>query len=46
MSRGFSEKEAKKLIIEANFRPIIDLIPVEEIKEEIDTEIQRRLING
>jgi FeS assembly protein SufD len=31
MSRGFSEKEAKKVIVEAAFRPIIDSIPVEEL---------------
>lgn len=45
MSRGFSEKEAKKLIIEAAFRPIIDEIPSEDIKNIIDSEIQRRIIN-
>lgn len=45
MSRGFSEKEAKKLIVEATFRPIIDQIPEEALREAIDREIQRRLIN-
>jgi FeS assembly protein SufD len=35
MSRGLSEKEAKKLIIESSFRPIVDNIPIENIKESI-----------
>lgn len=45
MSRGFSEKEARKLIVEASFRPIIDEIPVEDIRDYIHDEIQRRLTN-
>ncbi|WP_055669942.1 Fe-S cluster assembly protein SufD [Desnuesiella massiliensis] len=45
MSRGFNEKEAKKLIVEASFRPIIDCIPDEEIKQNIEAQIQRRLLN-
>ncbi|TDT60980.1 Fe-S cluster assembly protein SufD [Fonticella tunisiensis] len=44
MSRGFNEKEAKKLIVEASFKPIIDSIPVEDIKESINLEIHRRLV--
>ncbi|WP_027633317.1 Fe-S cluster assembly protein SufD [Clostridium hydrogeniformans] len=46
MSRGFGEREAKKLIIEASFRPIIDLIDDEAIRASIDEEIQRRLVNA
>ena len=45
MSRGLNSNEAKKLIIEAAFNPIINIIPVEGIKNEILEEIQRRLIN-
>lgn len=45
MSRGFSEKEAKKLIIEASFNPILDKINDEEIKASIREDIQRRLLN-
>lgn len=44
MSRGFSEKQAKKLIVEASFRPIIDAIPSEEVKNYLDKEIQKRII--
>lgn len=44
MSRGLSEKEAKKLIVEASFRPIIDKIPFEDLREIITNEIDRRLI--
>lgn len=45
MSRGFSETEAKKLVIEAAFNPIINQIPSEEIKNKISTSIRRRLEN-
>ncbi len=45
MSRGLSEREAKKLIIEASFRPIIDRIPLEDLRELISLEVERRLIN-
>ncbi|NLK44615.1 MAG: Fe-S cluster assembly protein SufD [Tissierellia bacterium] len=46
MSRGLSEREAKKLIIEGAFRPIIDRIPLEGLKQIIDSEIERRLMNA
>ena len=46
MSRGLSEREAKKLIIEGAFRPVIDRIPLEELKQIIDSEIERRLVNA
>lgn len=45
MSRGFSEREAKKIIIEASLNPILDLIPHPIIVEEIKEEIKRRLID-
>ncbi|MDF2504358.1 Fe-S cluster assembly protein SufD [Clostridium sp.] len=45
MSRGISEKEAKKLIIEAAFHPIINKIPIESVKNEISESIRRKLIN-
>ena len=35
MSRGLSEKEAKKLIVESSFRPIVDDIPIKNIRESI-----------
>ena len=33
------KEEAKKLIIEGAFRPVIDRIPLEELKQIIDSEI-------
>ena len=35
MSRGFAEDEAKRIIVESAFRPIIDLVPGEALKESI-----------
>ncbi len=45
MSRGLSERDAKKLIVEASFRPIIDSIPSDELREEINLEVERRFAN-
>lgn len=46
MSRGFSEQDAKKLVIEAEFSPIFDKVPDEDLKELLGSEIKRRLSNG
>ena len=46
MSRGLSEKESKKLIVEASFKPILDLIPVEVIRENIENEIHKKLVEA
>ena len=46
MSRGLDEKEARKLIIEASYAPIIDKIPLEDLREVISEEIHRRLLNA
>lgn len=35
MSRGFSKEQAKQIIVESAFRPIIDLLPDEALKERI-----------
>ncbi len=43
MSRGLSEIEAKKLIIEADFQPILNKIPVNELRDAISTYLRRRL---
>jgi Fe-S cluster assembly scaffold protein SufB len=43
MSRGMSEAEAKKIIIESHIRPIIDLIPVESIKNIILEAVEKEL---
>lgn len=45
MSRGLSLKEAKKLIVTASFRPILDKIPMDTLRESIIDEISRRLSN-
>ena len=44
MSRGFSEKEAIKLIVKARFTKIIERIKDEELRNVILDEIDRRLI--
>lgn len=46
MSRGFNEIEAKKLIIEASFNPIIDRIPLDYLKDIVRDEVNRRLVYG
>lgn len=43
MSRGLSDVEAKKLIIEADFQPILEKIPVIELRDAISTYLRRRL---
>ncbi|MCC5909016.1 MAG: Fe-S cluster assembly protein SufD [Clostridiaceae bacterium] len=45
MSRGFSEKEAKKLIVESYFTPIIDKIPLSSMREEIQNIMNQRLMD-
>jgi len=46
MSRGLDEKEAKKLIVEASFTPIIDKIPMGDLREAIAEEVHRRIVNA
>ncbi len=43
MSRGISEVDAKKLIIEATFLPILAVIPIIELRETVLAYIRRRL---
>lgn len=43
MSRGLDETTAKKLLIEAQFEPIIDMIPEETIRGEVSQVIAARL---
>lgn len=43
MSRGLSETEAKKLIIEAEFAPIVQKIPVAALRQEISDFLRERL---
>lgn len=46
MSRGLSERDAKKLIVEASFAPIINRIPIESLQTLITSEVERRLVNA
>ena len=43
MSKGISEKEAKKLIINANFNDIINEITNEEIRQLVTEVIDNKL---
>lgn len=43
MSRGFSETEAKKLILESKFAETIDLIDNEEIRKRVYTTLSKKL---
>ena len=43
MSRGFTQKEANKLIVRAKFNKIIETIPNEDLKCQIIKEIEERL---
>lgn len=44
MSRGFSKREALKALVEASFSPIIDKIPMEDVKNIIKDELARKLV--
>jgi len=46
MSRGLSERESKKLIVEASFRPVIDKIPLISMRDMLMEEIDRRLLDA
>ena len=45
MSRGLDANEARKLIVTASFGPILDKIPMNDLRESIIDEISRRLSN-
>jgi Fe-S cluster assembly protein SufD len=46
MSRGFSLMEAKKLIIHGSFSQVINLLPKKELIDEVEEELERRLIHA
>lgn len=46
MTRGISYDDARRVIVEASFNPIIDKIKDDCIKDEILIEIKERLSNG
>ena len=43
MSRGLSEAEAKKLMIEAQFRPVTDQIPDESLRSAVMNDVSERV---
>ena len=43
MSRGFSYKEAMKLIVKTKFSKVLDNIEIQDLKQEIIDEIDKRL---
>ena len=43
MSRGFSKKEAMKLMVKAKFNKILGSIKSEELREEIINQIDNKL---
>ena len=43
MSRGFSEAEAKHIIVESMIRPIIDRIGNEDIEEAALTAVRNKI---
>ncbi|SHI29588.1 Uncharacterized protein family (UPF0051) [Anaerovibrio lipolyticus DSM 3074] len=45
MSRGLSPAEARKLVLEAAFNPVLELIEDEVLRQEIDSYIKERLEN-
>ncbi|WP_040212557.1 Fe-S cluster assembly protein SufD [Clostridium polynesiense] len=45
MSRGFDEKEAKRIFIEASFAPILDKIPIDSLRDNIKSDIKGRIEN-
>ena len=43
MSRGFSKKEAEKLLVRAKFNKVLENIKDEDLKNQILNEIDKRL---
>lgn len=43
MSRGFNKEEAMKMIVEASFQPVIERVPIQELRDLINEEIKQRL---
>ena len=43
MSRGLPYAEAEKLIVEGFFEPVMERIPLESVREELNTSITRKL---
>ncbi len=43
MSRGFGMEESKRIIVESSFRPIIDSIPDEEIRNDVVKRVEEMM---
>ncbi len=43
MSRGLTEKQAERLIIEGFFIPIIEKIPLESVRERITEAVEKKM---
>jgi Fe-S cluster assembly scaffold protein SufB len=43
MSRGLSEDEARKTLVEASFSPVIDKLPSKSMRNWVSKEIRRRM---
>jgi Fe-S cluster assembly protein SufD len=42
-ARGLPENEAKRLIVEGFFAPVLDRIPLEQVREQLRAEIERKI---
>jgi Fe-S cluster assembly protein SufD len=43
MARGLPEREAKRLIVEAFFEPVLARIPLEPVRDQLRAEIERKI---
>ncbi|MDO4719397.1 MAG: Fe-S cluster assembly protein SufD [Peptostreptococcaceae bacterium] len=46
MSRGLSKEQAKKIVVESSFRPVLDNIDDEEIRAAVYESLDQRLLSG
>lgn len=46
MSRGLSKEQAKKIVVESSFRPVLDNIDDEEIRAAVYESLEQRLLSG
>lgn len=46
MTRGLTRDDAKRMVIEGSFRPLIDEIPLAAVRDQVQQEITRRFSHG
>ena len=46
MSRGLDLAEAQRLVVEASFNPVLERIPEEALRSEVDEYIKGRISHG